>query len=158
MAQPHAEREEYDNISPSLSRHRHWPGQQGILFRGCGVAGVNQIPVHLQHGQVAVDESPGNSLLRSFAARLPEKQVANDDGNGRIDQFPAAKVEIGRTFRFDELHRLVDDMPGIDEPLLHAIQQRIVVRLASCGSTQVSSEPEVTPRTAATTCNWLVPS
>ena len=28
----------------------------------------------------------------------------------------------------------------------------------SCSSVQVSKAPEETPRTAATTCNWLVPS
>ena len=35
-------------------------------------------------------------FFRSFVGRLAEEQVADDDGDGRIDQPPAGEVEIRR--------------------------------------------------------------
>ena len=61
--------------------------------------------------------------------------------------------------RLDELDRLHDLLLALDEFLLQLGQERVgVLFLFVLFGSRSRSEPEETPRTAATTCNWLVPS
>ena len=98
-------------------------------------------------------------FFRSSFAPWPSSKWPMTIVMAESTSFRPERSRYGRALRLDELHGLDHPLPGFDELLLQLVQQRIVVNgLASCGSAQVSSEPEVTPRTAATTCNWLVPS
>ena len=79
---------------------------------------MDLLAVHLQHGQLAGKETTDHALLPLVFRSLGQQQMADHDGDGRIDQLPAGKIEIGRAFRLDERYGLDNALPGLEQLLL----------------------------------------
>ena len=98
-------------------------------------------------------------FFRSLAAPCAQEQMAHDHGDGRIDQPPARQIQVGDALRLDELDGLARCrcLASI-KLLLQSAKSGSSYSFCPARRRQVSRAPEVTPRTAATTCSWLVPS
>jgi len=98
----------------SIAR-RDWAGQYIILVQRGHVAGENLLAVHVQNGQLTLEETPGDPLFAIVYRALALKEVTGHNDDSRIDQPPPGQVEIPRPAGFDKLHYLEQPLPGFDK-------------------------------------------
>ena len=93
-----------------------------------------------------------------LGARLAAEQVAVDQVDGDIDQRPAVQVHVVVALGLGEFDGRVQLLRPFGQFCEQIAQLRVVRSRAASTARYFSAVPLQTPRTAATICNWLVPS